>query len=84
MQPAILKRQILVGFILLLVVQDILHRIGIDASLGALVNAPRVEDGRLVVASRRVGGKANGIFAELYGTVHLFVKLLWEYAVIFE
>ena len=51
--------------------QDILHGIGVDATLRALVDAARVEERRLVIAARGVGGKDDACFAENW-CVHAF------------
>lgn len=66
LQPVILERQVLVGLVGLLVVQDILHRIGIDAPLCALIDAPRIEDRRLVIPSRRVCRQRDRVLLVLH------------------
>ena len=43
LEPVVFKGKILVRLIHLLVVKDVLHRIGIDAPLRPLINATRVE-----------------------------------------
>ena len=64
LEPVVLERQVLVRLVELLVVQHVLHRIRVDAPLRALVDAPGVEERRLVVASRRVRRKDNRILLE--------------------
>ena len=64
LEPVVLERQVLVRLVELLVVQNVLHRIRVDAPLRALVDAPGVEERRLVVASRRIRRKDNRILFE--------------------
>ena len=46
----------------LLVVQHVLRGVRVDAPLRALVDASRVEEGRLLVAARHIGGQRNRLF----------------------
>ena len=62
LKPVVLKRQVLVRLVDLLVVQHVLHRIRIDATLRTLIDAPRVEKRSLVVASRRVCRENDSVF----------------------
>ena len=64
LEPVVLERQVLVRLVELLVVQDVLHRIWVDASLRTLVDAPGVEERRLVVSARRIRRKDDRIFSE--------------------
>ena len=64
-EPLVLHRQVLVRLVDLLVVQHVLHRVRIDPALRALIDAPRVEERRLVVAARRVRRKGDRILLDL-------------------
>ena len=66
LEPVVLERQVLVRLVDLLVVQHVLHRIRIDAPLRALVDAPRVEERRLVVAAWRVCRERYGPFVHFH------------------
>jgi len=54
-QVLVFQQQGRVLSVLHVVVQHVLKRIGIDASLGALIHAAGVEDGVLVARPRRIG-----------------------------
>ena len=59
LKPAVFKRKVFVNLVNLIVVQHVLHRIGIDAALCALIDAPRVEDRGFVIPARRICGQNN-------------------------
>ena len=64
LKPVILQSEILVCLVHLLVVEDVLHRIGIDAPLRPLINAACVEQRRLVIAARGISRKHRRVFLE--------------------
>ena len=71
-QPAVLQREIPVFFIQLLIVQNILHRIGVNASLRTLVDAPGVKNRGLVIAARRICRQRNETILKCDRAAHLY------------
>ena len=62
LEPVVLERQVLVRLVELLVVQNVLHRIRVDAPLRALVDAPGIEKRRFVVSAGRIRRKDDHVF----------------------
>ena len=65
LKPLVLKRQVRIRLVDLAVEKDILHGIRIDAPLRALVDAPRIEQRRLVISSRRIRREDDGRLRDL-------------------
>ena len=66
LEPLVLEHEVLVVLVDLLVVQHVLHRVRVHAALRALVDAPREEDGRLVIPARRVRREHDRVFLHLH------------------
>ena len=54
LKPIVFKRKVLVCLVHLPVVQNILHRIGINTPLRTLIDTARVEYRRLIIPARRI------------------------------